>query len=179
MLKGITVKLRAIEPRDLELMYDWENDTGIWKVSGTVAPYSKYTLAEYIKTCEKDIYANRQLRFAIELQDHTALTIGLIDLFDFDPQHRKAGVGILIGDKSQRRKNYAREALNLLVDYAFKLLNLHQLYCNVPESNNASVHLFTSAGFKEAGILKDWIFTKNSWENVILLQLINEEFQEE
>ena len=179
MLKGVTVRLRAVEPKDLELMYQWENDPSIWKVSGTVSPYSKYTLAEYIKTCEKDIYTNKQLRFVIELLAHTALTIGLIDLFEFDPQHRKAGVGILIGDSTQRRKNYAKEALNLLVDYAFNQLNLHQLYCNVPESNNASLHHFNTAGFREAGILKDWIFSKNVWENVILLQRINDEGSEE
>jgi diamine N-acetyltransferase len=179
MLQGSMVRLRAIEPSDLELMYDWENDTEIWKVSGTVSPYSKYTLEEYIKTCEKDIYANRQLRFAIELLDHTRQTVGLIDLFEFDPQHRKAGVGILIGDRGQRRKHYAREALGLLVDYAFHHLNLHQLYCQVPESNQASLRLFASAGFREAGILKDWVFAKNTWEHVVWLQLINEEDQEE
>jgi diamine N-acetyltransferase len=179
MLKGTAVKLRAVEPRDLELMYAWENDTDIWKVSGTVSPFSKYTLQEYIKTCEKDIYANRQLRLVIELTDHTALTVGLIDLFEFNPRHRKAGVGILIGDKSQRKKNYAGEALNLLVNYAFDELNLHQLFCHVPESNIASLRMFTSAGFKEAGILKDWIFSKSAWENVLMLQLINEESQEE
>ncbi len=179
MLTGETVKLRAVEPRDLEKMYAWENDPGIWKVSGTVTPYSRYTLEEYIKTCEKDIYTNKQLRLVITLLDHTGLDVGLIDLFEFDPRHRKAGVGILIGDASQRRKHYAREALGLLVDYAFNMLNLHQLYCHIPESNSASVHLFAAAGFREAGILKDWIFSKNAWENVLLLQRLNEESADE
>jgi diamine N-acetyltransferase len=179
MLTGNAVRLRAVEPRDLAPMYEWENDPSIWKVSGTVAPYSKYTLEEYIKTCEKDIYTNKQLRLVIERLDHTAGAAGLIDLFEFDPLHRKAGVGILIGDHSQRRKRYAAEALGLLVDYAFNALNLHQLYCHVPESNNASLRLFSSAGFREAGILKDWIFSNNAWENVLLLQRINEEGQDE
>lgn len=179
MLKGITVKLRAIEPGDLDLMHSWENDTEIWKVSGTITPFSKYTLEEYIKTCNSDIYTNKQLRFAIDLLDHPHKTIGFIDLFEFDPQHRKAGVGILIGDTTQRQKNYAKESLNLLINYSFNILNLHQLFCNIPETNIASTKLFLSAGFKEAGVLKDWIFANNAWENVTIYQLIHEETEEE
>lgn len=173
MLKGASLKLRAVEPKDLDVMYQWENDSENWKVSGTVSPFSKYTLEEYIKSCENDIYSNRQLRLAIDLNDVTK-TIGYIDLFEFDPQHRRAGVGILIGDKSERKKNYAKEALHLLINYAFNSLNLHQIFCNIPVTNRASLRLFTNAGFKESGILKDWIMSQGEWEQVIIMQLINE-----
>ncbi|MFI5218867.1 MAG: GNAT family N-acetyltransferase [Bacteroidia bacterium] len=178
MLTGNSIKLRAIEPKDLDLMYHWENDTTIWNVSGTISPFSKYTLEEYIKTCQSDIYSNRQLRFAIDLND-SSKTIGYIDLFEFDPQHRRAGVGILIGDQAERKKSFAKESLSLLIDYAFNTLNLHQLYCNIPETNHASLRLFSSSGFKEAGILKDWIMNHGDWQQVIVMQLINETETEE
>lgn len=178
MLTGDLIKLRPIEPKDLELMYAWENDTDVWKVSGTVSPFSQYTIEEYIKTCQNDIYANRQLRMAIDISD-SKKTIGYIDLFEFNPQHRRAGVGILIGDKNERKKSYAKEALHLLINYAFNTLNLHQLFCNIPESNFASNRLFTSSGFKEAGIMKDWIMNNGAWEQVIVMQMINEAEAEE
>jgi diamine N-acetyltransferase len=179
MLSGTFVKLRAIEPRDIDLMYVWENDVEIWNVSGTTSPFSKYTLEKYIETCSRDIYTNKQLRLAIQLNNESAKTVGYIDLFDFDPLHQRAGVGILIGDKGERRKNYAKESLNLLIKYSFDVLNLHQLYCHVHESNETSVHLFLNAGFVQTGMLQNWIINNGEWENVLVLQLFNEDEPEE
>ena len=44
------VRLRAMEPRDVDLLYRWENDPEVWKVSDTMVPFSKFTLQEFIKT---------------------------------------------------------------------------------------------------------------------------------
>ncbi len=86
--------------------------------------------------------------------------MGAIDLFDFDPHHRRAGVGVLIADQSDRGKGYAAEALETLVIYGFEVLGLHQLWCNIAASNQASIQLFTSAGFtlvgeKKSGCLRE------------------------
>jgi diamine N-acetyltransferase len=179
MLTGTTVRLRAIELKDIDLMFQWENDTEVWHVSGTTAPYSKYTIEKYIETCSRDIYANKQLRLAIELTDASKKTIGYIDIYDFDPHSQKAGVGILIGDKGERKKNYGKESLQLLIKYAFDVLNLHQLYCHIHESNHKSNNLFLNAGFRQTGILHDWILNNGDWENVLVMQLFNENEPEE
>lgn len=179
MFTGKEVLLRAIEPKDIEVLYKWENDAEIWNVSGTTSPFSKYTLQQYIETCNNDIYTNKQLRLAIDLKNENHKTIGCIDLFEFDPNNRKAGVGILIGDKGERRKNYATEALKLLIDYSLNILHLHQLYCHVHASNQASVRLFSSVGFKQTGILHEWILNNGEWENVLVMQLFNENDSEE
>ena len=173
MLSGLLVGLRAIEPNDIDHMYKWENDIEIWNVSGTSSPFSKYTLEQYIESCNRDIYANKQLRLAIQLTDGSTKTIGYIDIFDFDPQNRRAGVGILIGDKGERRKHYAKESLQLLTKYAFNVLQLRQLYCHIHEANHTSVRLFSNAGFKQTGLLKDWILNNGEWENVLVMQLFN------
>ena len=179
MLNGVLVGLRAMEPKDIELMYQWENDTDVWHVSDTIAPYSKYTIEKYIETCSRDIYANKQLRLAIELTDDSKKTIGYIDIYDFDPHNQKAGIGILIGDKGERKKNYAKESLQLLIEYALNILNLHQLYCHVHESNGISIRLFSKAGFRQTAILHDWIMNNGEWENVLVMQLFNEKEPEE
>ena len=69
-------------------------------------------------------------------------TIGCLDIFDFDPNHLRAGIGILIADKSNRKKGYASEALEILTEYCFHSLNLHQLYCNITIENESSLLLF-------------------------------------
>src|SRR2546421_12755893 len=126
-LIGELIQLRALEPSDLEQLYQWENDTAIWSVSGTLAPFSRFVLEQYLASSHEDIYSNKQLRLIIDLTvsddedetDDAPCSIGCIDLFDFDPKHRKAGVGILIADRSYRGKGDATEALHLLIDYCF------------------------------------------------------------
>lgn len=169
-LKSQYVTLRAIEPGDIEVLYNWENDTANWKVSNTQTPFSRFVLEQYITSSHEDIYTAKQLRLMI--CDHENKAIGNIDLFDFDPNHLRAGVGILIADQTDRRKGYASEALRLLVDYCFTSLNLHQVYCNITTDNEASVLLFQKHGFQITGIKKQWIRDGVKYKDELLLQLI-------
>ena len=127
MLKNKNIILRAVEPEDLKILYKWENDTHIWSVSNIVVPYSKQLIKDYIKNYDKDIYTTRQLRLMIDLIAGNK-TVGCVDIFDFDIFHQRAGVGILI-DENFRQKGIATEALQLLVEYCFSFLKLHQLFC--------------------------------------------------
>lgn len=173
MIRGTSVLLRAMEPHDVDMMMIYENDTEVWPLSGTLLPYSKYTLEQFYNNAIQDIFTARQLRLAIELikEAHRGQTIGYVDLFDFEPQQRRAGVGILIGDKNERSKGYATEALHLLAKYAFDILNLHQLYCHIEKDNEISIRLFQKTGFKTCGILKDWIVYNGKWHDVTMMQL--------
>ena len=171
MFFGTKIKLRAIEPSDIDLLHKWENDRSIWSVSNTITPFSRKEIEEYI-TSIRDIYADKQLRLMICLASNDK-SIGCIDLFDFDKNNLRAGVGILIAEPTQRQKGYASEALELLIKYCFTLLNLHQLYCNIPADNEASLKLFKKHGFQEIGVKKDWIRTGNKWIDEYLFQLVN------
>ena len=84
LLSNDRVRLRALEPEDLELLYRWENDPELWEVGNTLAPYSRYILKEYIAGSDRSIYESRQLRFMIEECD-TGTSVGIVDLFDFEP----------------------------------------------------------------------------------------------
>jgi len=163
--------LRAVEPEDLELLYMWENNIDYWLISNTIKPFSKYTLKKYIENSHRTIFETGQLRLMIDTKENKK-TIGTIDLFDFDPFHQRAGVGILIADESSRRKGYASMALKCLIDYCFNTLQLHQLYCNILSSNCESMELFKKLGFIETGIKKDWIKTSNGYLDEHLFQLI-------
>jgi diamine N-acetyltransferase len=173
MLRSENLLLRAIEPSDLELMHQWENNPAIWHLGRTVSPFSKYSIEEYIRHVEHDIFTTRQLRFVIEQLREPRKTIGYIDLYEFDPLHRRAGVGVLIGDEAERRKRNASEALRTLIHYSFRILNLRQLFCFIPENNFPSKTLFGNNGFKEAGILQDWLLVSGEWIPVVIMQLIN------
>lgn len=170
---GQEVSLRAVEPADLDLLYELENNTEWWHLSNTVSPFSRFVLEQYIMNAHLDIYSTKQLRLMIEAQvEEKTETIGIIDLFDFDPINLRAGVGILISTRWQN-KGLASEALQLLIDYSFNTLNLHQLYCGICTDNEASLKLFQRNGFRVTGTREQWIRNKQQWVDEYFLQLFN------
>lgn len=170
-LKGEHIYLRALEPEDLEFVYAIENDENIWELSHTQTPYSRFLIKQYLEAAHKDIYEAKQLRLMIS--NYKNEPVGMIDLFDFDFANKRAGVGILIQDVNDRGKGIGSEALQLLIQYAFKHLQLHQLYCNIVEDNTASLSLFKNHGFERIGLKKDWNYKNEHYKNEYLLQLIN------
>jgi len=171
LLENEHIRLRALEPEDLDLLYQWENNTDFWTVGHSVNPYSRYILKEYIANSHRDLFEMKQLRLIIELCS-TGVAAGMIDLFDFDPHHRRAGIGILLDPKYQGN-GFAAEALTLLIDYSFSFLKLHQLYAHVPVSNEPSKKLFSSCGFTVTGTLTDWLTADKGYTDVQVMQLIN------
>lgn len=169
-LKGKHIYLRALEPEDLEFIHAIENDESVWEISNTQTPYSKFLIKQYLEQAHKDIFEVKQLRLVISSYNDEAL--GLIDLFDFDFKNSRAGVGILIKDKTDRKKGYGSEALQLLINYSFTHLGLHQLYCNISEENETSIKLFKNQGFENVGLKKDWNHVNGSFKNEYLFQLI-------
>lgn len=169
-LENETIRLRALEPEDLELLYRWENNPELWSLGNTMSPYSRYILKEYIRESHRDIFEVKQLRLMIELCS-TGAAVGTVDLYDFEPHHRRAGVGILI-DPLYQRNGFAAQAMCVLMDYAFKYLKLYQLYVHIPIGNEASKALFTRCGFVISGILKDWVMTENGYSDVLIMQKV-------
>lgn len=162
--------LRALEPEDLDMMYGWENDMELWRVSGTVAPFSRHMLSLLIEEQQYDIYATRQLRLVVVSQCDGEV-VGAVDLFDFEPQHARAGVGIVIS-KSYRRRGYAADALRAVERYARGVLRLNQLWCSVTEDNIASLALFDAAGYQRCGLRREWVLTPQGALDEVLMQKI-------
>ena len=174
MLENDNIKLRALEPEDIEILYQWENDTAVWPVSNTLAPFSEATLKEYLETAQYDIFATRQLRLVI-VDKKADISIGFIDLFEFDPLHMRAGVGILIGLEGYRGKGLAQEAIALIEEYAFSYLRLNQLYTYVDETNEGSIQLFEKSGFMNTSSLRDWKNQGGDWIDVLIYQKFKSE----
>ncbi|MDX9695593.1 MAG: GNAT family protein [Bacteroidales bacterium] len=174
ILEGNVTRLRPVEPSDIDLIYQWENDSSVWQMSNTLTPFSKYVIEQFIETAQLDIFQTKQLRLMIDRTDGNNIkTIGTIDLFDFDPLHMRAGIGILIAKDTDRENGFASDALNTLINYCFSTLLLHQIYCNICPNNIASINLFTSKGFELVGAKKDWVRTPEGWEDELMFQLVN------
>lgn len=173
MAEQYSIRLRAPEPSDVALLYTWENDMALWNYSENLTQLSVFQIEQFILN-NQDIFTNRQIRFMIELStEELAEPIGTVDLYDFDPIHARAGVGIMI-EARHRRKGFAKKALVLLEQYAFEKLLLRQLYCYINADNEESIRLFLSRKFVHSGTKKEWIRTKDSWIDQLHFQLIRQ-----
>lgn len=147
------MKLRALEPADLDCLYLIENDSEMWTNSETSAPYSRDTLQTYMLTCSNDFFQDRQLRLVIEEE---GACIGFADLCNYSPLHNRAEVSIAV-IPSFRGKGYGTEALRQLCRYARFHLHLYQVFAIVGTDNTPCNRAFASAGFLHTATMKEWL----------------------
>lgn len=167
------IRLRPLEPEDLDFVYRIENNSSHWMISSTTSPVSRYSVREYIEQARhQSLYEMKELRLVVE-DKHSLQRLGLIDLYEFDLFHLRAAVGIEIETTSQRQ-GIATRALTLLQSYAFDFLHLHQLYAFVPQDNEASLGLFQKNGFLVRGCLTDWLRQSDKFVDVYCLSRCKE-----
>ena len=164
------ISLRPLEPTDLDTLYRWENDSALWVVSDTVAPYSRAALWQYLENYTGDIYAQRQLRLMITLTaDGTP--VGTIDFLNFDPLNNRAELGLFI-DSAYRGKGLGLQALDLLTAYAREHIGLRQLYVYIALDNEVCLKLFEDYGYRRVGVIQSWVKRGSRYHDVALLQMI-------
>lgn len=170
LLSNDIVALRALEPTDLDTLYRWENDTALWSVSDTIAPYSREALWHYLENYTGDIYAQRQLRLMITTPTDGS-PVGTVDFLNFDPLNNRAELGLFIASEF-RGKGLGRQALELLTAYARDHIGLRQLYVFIALDNEVCLRLFEDFGYSRAGTLKSWAKRGNTYRDVALMQMI-------
>ena len=168
-ITGERCRLRALEPSDLELLYLWENDPEVWRVSGSCGPVSRERLQHFIEEQNYDIYATRQMRLIVE---SNGMAIGTLDIIDFDPQNMRFGIGILIYANENRRMGFARSAIEAIKEYGRTTLFVNQIWASVAEDNIASLELFRGCGFEECGRRKAWLRREGGYIDEIEFQCL-------
>ncbi len=171
MLTTQDLLLRQLEPSDLEVLYQWENDVALLPYRDDLNFYSRAQLEQYILSAGYNLTEAGQQRFMIQLKQRE--TIGCIDFFDFNAQHKRAGIGILIGEMGHWGKGYATQALEAALHFAFKDVKLHQVFCNISQSNERSRRLFEKSGFSLVGEKKEWLYQNKGYESEFLFQRLN------
>jgi len=141
MLEGKNIVLRSLRDSDLEFLEKIENNKENWQFGSEKKQYSRAELAAYIANAKVDIALAKQYRFVI---DFSGALIGFIDLFDYNTE--SAGVGVII-TKKHRSKGLAKEALEIIINYAFFTLGIQYLHARIRKKNLLSIRLFNSCGF--------------------------------
>lgn len=167
-IKYPEVHLRALEPEDLEFLYEIENDEKIWNVGVTNVPYSRQLLLDYITNQTGDIFADKQVRLMIENEGGDM--VGMVDLIDFSPKHSRAELGIVIKN-AYRGQGYASSAITKVLNYCRKILHLHQIYAIVPENNEKCRKLLKAVGFQGDRLMEEWLFDGETYHPAYFFQI--------
>ena len=110
----------------------------------------------------------------IELKDNKL--IGVISLENFNWIERSAVLGIFIGDRDFRNNGYGAEAINLLLEYGFKYLNLHSIRLELLSINERAHKCYSKCGFKDTGCNREQVFLNGKYYDKLHMDILENEF---
>jgi RimJ/RimL family protein N-acetyltransferase len=168
VLNGELVTLRPIESGDYPTLAAYANDVQVRLLVGgeppTPAPQASVA-ALYERRREDPDTVN----FAIIANAPGERLIGQCALFRHDLVARTAELGILIGDHSYWGRGYGREAISILVDYAFRLRNMHKVHLSVHATNERAIRAYLAAGFVEEGRRRQHVWSDGAYTDLVLM----------
>lgn len=170
------IRLRALEPEDVDRVYLWENLPGMREYGGVVAPLSRHQIWEYAMNYDANPLASGQLRLIVEVRrpsesegEGVYVPCGMIDLYDIDARNRRGMVGIMIAPQF-RGLGIGAGALAELERYCAGALALRELGAEVATDNEVSAALFRGAGYSEVGRRPRWYVRRDGYAGAVMLQ---------
>jgi RimJ/RimL family protein N-acetyltransferase len=175
MLRGEKVILRAIKREDIQRRFEFENDVAFHTLHSE-EPWEPRPLArieaEFEERAHKD--DREVIPFAIEADGQY---IGHCLLYGFNHMARRCSLGIGIGNPAYQGRGYGRDALRVLLDYAFRLRNLRKVSLTVSGDNERAIRSYRACGFVEEGRLRQHDWTAGEYIDVICMSLLRDEWQ--
>lgn len=176
MISGHRTCLRALERDDLETLYSWWNDPGLWRLIGSPSRIASSDELEAWLEGELDKTSPQEGRtFAID--DETDQLIGTAWYGAYEATDRQATVGLYLGESDVRGKGYGTDALATLCGYLFDELGLHKARLYVACENLAALAVYRKLGFVEEGRLRDHRFYGGSFHDFVVMGLLSREFK--
>jgi RimJ/RimL family protein N-acetyltransferase len=173
-LVGERCYLSPVAAEDGELWAAWLNDLEVTLPLGDEA----YMMipGETAQTWAEEAASRQEPLFTI-VEKETERAIGRCLLFGLNHTDRSTMCGLFIGEKSLWGQGYGSEALGLLLDYAFNLLNLNSVMLGVFSFNKRAIASYRKLGFREIGCRRQARIIAGRAYDVILMDLLAEEFE--
>ena len=175
MIAGEKVRLRAIERDDLLLLHAFNNDLSVELAGGGDAPMPQ-SLARLEAEFDQQASGGGRDGKSFAIEAHETF-IGICVLFNENNLARTVEVGIGIGNKLYWGKGFGREALSLLVNYAFRYHNYHKVWLQVHSDNQRAIKAYTHVGFVEEGWLRQHVYSNGRYVDLVYMGILRSEWQ--
>lgn len=171
---GERVKLRPMVREDLIYLQKWSDDVELRALTGEVSSMSKADCERFFEqVCAED----RREWFAVVTKIGNRV-IGEAGLLRMDPVWRTTDVSVIIGEKEEWRKGYGREAILLLLNYAFRHLLFHRVAIGVISFNETALHFWEKLGFRREGVQRDGYYYDGKYHDFVMMSILEDEFRE-
>jgi RimJ/RimL family protein N-acetyltransferase len=174
VLKGSLVNLRAVEPDDYRLLWQWINDPDVMVYWGR--PGNTQSLPEVAH--QEELQASRGNSRKYIVETHDALPIGQIDYYDLDWQARSAWTSIMIANREFWGGGYGTDAMRTLLNYLFVQMGLHRVSLSAHITNSRAIRSYEKNGFKAEGTMREWAFFNGEWVDGVLMSVLDGEFSQ-
>lgn len=173
---GKRVILREYQEEDFRYIRKWVNEPKITDYLSDVFlyPHSVYNTEKFLAFMMENADEKTQGFVIGDIQSGKYL--GQIDLFKIDWKNRCGELGIVIGNLDNLNKGYGREAIDLLLDFAFNRMNLHRIELEVHDYNERGYRCYQSCGFQEEGRQRKKLFHKGAYCDKIQMGILKEEY---
>jgi RimJ/RimL family protein N-acetyltransferase len=178
MLKGESVKLGPVKREYIEYYLKWFNDPEITQYLNTFRPMTRMKEEDWIENLKN---RDDTIIFNILILDEKGgeKLIGNCGIHAIDWKNRVGEVGITIGEKEYQGKGYGTEAMELLIEYGFKTVNLNRIQLRVYEFNSRAINSYNKIGFVEEGRMRQAVFINAEYHDTIFMSILQEEWLKE
>jgi RimJ/RimL family protein N-acetyltransferase len=176
MLDGQLVRLRPMEPDEVENYYQWLNDEEVKQYLGQRYFFSRAAEVEWLKARTTRPLGYENLNFAVDTLAE-GRHIGSIGVHDTRAEDRKATVGIVIGAKDLWDQGYGTDAMRTLLRFMFDEMNLHRVMLHVDERNARAIASYRRSGFVEEGRLRHDRFARGRYWDTVVMSVLEDEFR--
>ena len=154
----------------------WLNDTSVnMYLESGFYEHNMQGLVDFVNGYQ----SNKKAIFLVIRLKENKKHIGNIKIDKINYNHRNCEYGIMMGDKSEWGKGYAKEASIAIINYAFEELGLNKVNLGVIDSNNVAVKLYEKIGFVIEGLLKENFYEResNTFKNELRMAVFNNTWQ--
>jgi RimJ/RimL family protein N-acetyltransferase len=179
LLEGRRVRLRSFELSDVDEIMKYWNSVELRRLLGSVdrGPAARNEEEEWIRNTWKQRQERKAFTLAVEAIAENKL-IGGTSLFNIDWTSRSAETGISIYNPKYWGKGYGSESMNLLLDFAFRDLNLNRVQLEAFDFNKRAQKCYVKVGFKEVGRRRKTRFIDGKYHDSIVMDILREEWQQ-
>jgi RimJ/RimL family protein N-acetyltransferase len=172
-IKKIVGKKCYLSPMNAE---DAEQYT-VWLNDLDVVNYLSLSPAMITLASEKDaiVTLSKGHNYSI-IDTETCRLIGSVGLAGVDSVNQTAEIGIFIGDKAFWNNGYGREALCLLINFAYRRLNLHNIYLTACSFNKRALACYEKTGFHKVGEKRESVVRDHIYYNTVIMDILPDDF---
>jgi diamine N-acetyltransferase len=172
-LVGTQIYLRPLEREDLAHVRKWANDPEIRRLTGQVTPMGQAEADQFYEKVRSDPH---RLWFIVALRENHR-PIGETGLLRMFHPWRTTDLSLIIGEKDAWDKGYGRQAILLLLDYAFGSLGFHRVAVGVVGFNERALHFYRTVGFREEGVQRDGYFFDHEYHDFVMMSILEGEYR--